>query len=104
MERGKISERAHVLAAVSTIIFIFLQLLLSVPVQAEDDIAVNCYVKSDGGYVFIDDVNVFDTSQAASACNAMYVGCRGQCVGCIDSEGEKYCYDNSGNRFPMNGD
>jgi len=85
---------------ISSAILLCLLLFASIAsVAAEEDIAVDCYIKTDDNYVFIDDVVVYDPLKAATTCNEVYSDCKGKCIGCIDSEGEQDCYDSSGNIF-----
>lgn len=97
-------ERNHRLIVWSLMLLSFLDIGASVPVRAEEDVMVNCYVKTDEGYMLINNANVFDVSQSAATCNAMYIECKGQCIGCVDAEGEQDCYDVTGNKLRKSSD
>jgi hypothetical protein len=98
MGKKRSLDRILIIIAFTGILLCLMLVSIS-SVCAEEDIAVNCYIKTDDDYLFIDNVVVYDASQAASTCNAVYVDCKGQCIGCLDSEGEQDCYDSSGNKF-----
>ena len=76
---------------------------ISVSITVADDeesIEVECYLKVDDDYVSVSNVDVFDASKAALTCNALYLDCKGECIGCyIDENDAEYCYDNAGRKF-----
>lgn len=68
--------------------------------HAEESIEVECYLKVDDDYVSVSNVDVYDAREAAATCNAVYMDCKGQCIGCyIDENGDEMCYDTGGRRF-----
>ena len=72
----------------------------SSPVYAEDSIDVQCYVRNGDDYVPAGNTVVYTASEAAATCNAVYVDCKGQCIGCfLNDEDDEYCYDNAGRKF-----
>jgi hypothetical protein len=88
--------RNHILMV--TAIVICLTLIQAIlPVSAEDNITVRCYL----GNRSVGNVTVFDTSTAAAACNSVYRGCKGQCIGCFhDFDFVDYvCVDMAGHTF-----
>jgi len=73
-------------------------ILISWPVPGlADDVDVSCYVNGN----YIDDVDVFDLSRAAQACNNMFSGCNVQCIGCYQDfdYDENVCVDENGRTF-----
>ncbi len=84
------------------IIFLTLVAVLGLFGQAfaDESITVSCYnlQKSE---IPVGNVVVYDTSQAAGACNSMYYDCKGRCVGCFtDSDyTDTVCITASGRMF-----
>jgi hypothetical protein len=88
--------RNPMLIGMAMVFFLTLiQLLL--PVSADESITAYCY--RDGRS--IGNVTIFDTSNAAMACNNMYYECKGKCIGCFhDFDYIDYvCVDTSGRTF-----
>jgi hypothetical protein len=68
--------------------------------HAADSIQVQCFVRDGDEYVPLSNVDVYDASKAALTCNAVYMDCKGQCIGCyLDEEDDEYCYDSAGRKF-----
>ena len=67
---------------------------------AEESISVSCY-NLQKSRLPIGSVVVYDTAQAALACNSTYYDCRGRCVGCFaDSDYfDAVCVDVRGTMF-----
>jgi hypothetical protein len=67
---------------------------------AEESVSVSCYNLQSSSYS-LGNVVVFDTSQAAGACNQVYYACKGRCVGCFaDSDYiDSVCVDVNGTMF-----
>lgn len=71
------------------------------PAYAVDSITVSCYIGNPSDNVQIDNIEVFDVSDATKKCNDIFEDCTGKCIGCyIDSESsEETCIDKSGKHF-----
>ena len=69
-------------------------------VFADESISVSCYILQDSE-IPVGNVVVYDTSQAARACNSMYYSCKGRCVGCFTDQDyvEAVCVDVNGTLF-----
>jgi hypothetical protein len=88
--------RNHIIIGTAMVIFLTLiQMLL--PVSADESLTAYCYRDSRS----IGNVTIFDTSNAATACNNMYYECKGKCIGCFhDFDYIDYvCVDTSGRTF-----
>jgi len=89
-------NRNHILVGVALVIVLALiQIIL--PVSAEESMTAYCY--RDGRS--LGNVVIFDTANAAAACNNLYYDCKGKCIGCFhDSDYIDYvCVDGSGRTF-----
>jgi len=67
---------------------------------AEDSISVSCY-NLQKSQLPLGTIVVYDTAQAAPACNSAYYDCKGRCVGCFaDSDYfDAVCVDVRGTMF-----
>ena len=71
-----------------------------VQVFADESITVSCYKLQDSE-ISLGHVVVYDTSQAALACNSHYYDCKGRCVGCFTDQDylDSVCVDVRGTMF-----
>jgi len=69
-------------------------------VFADESITVACYKLQDSE-IPLGHVVVYDTSQAALACNSHYYDCKGRCVGCFTDQDylDSVCVDVRGTMF-----
>ena len=67
---------------------------------ADESISVTCYNLQDSE-IPVGNVVVYDTSQAAGACNQVYYACKGRCVGCFTDQDylDSVCVDVRGTMF-----
>ncbi len=67
---------------------------------AEDSVSVSCYNLTKSQHT-LGNVVLFDTSQAAGACNSVYYDCKGSCVGCFSDSDylDVVCVDTRGTIF-----
>jgi len=67
---------------------------------ADESISVSCY-NLQASELPVGNAVVYDTSQAARACNSMYYDCKGKCVGCFTDQDyvEAVCVDVNGTLF-----
>ena len=67
---------------------------------ADESISVSCY-NLQASELPVGNAVVYDTSQAARACNSMYYNCKGKCVGCFTDQDyvEAVCVDVNGTLF-----
>lgn len=67
---------------------------------ADESITVSCYDLQKAGYP-IGNIVVYDTAQAAAACNMTYYDCRGRCVGCFSDSDyiDAVCINTAGTMF-----
>lgn len=67
---------------------------------AEDSISVSCY-NLQKSQLSLGSIVVYDTAQAALACNSAYYDCKGRCIGCFaDSDYfDAVCVDVRGTMF-----
>ena len=67
---------------------------------ADESISVSCY-NLQASELPVGNAVVYDTSQAARACNSMYYNCKGNCVGCFTDQDyvEAVCVDVNGTLF-----
>src|SRR5512135_3146902 len=81
-------------------VLLFIAVVPAAHTSAEESISVSCYdlQKSE---LPLGSVVVYDIRQAAGACNQVYYGCKGGCVGCFaDSDyAESVCVDVRGTMF-----
>lgn len=100
MEERRQRRRRYFSIALATLLMMSALLISVTAAQAEDSIEVECSLKVDGDYVSMSNVDVYDASEAARTCNAVYMDCKGQCIGCyIDENGDEACYDAGGKKF-----
>ncbi len=100
MEESRQRRRRYFSIALATLCMMSALLISVTAAQAEDSIEVECSLKVDGDYVSMSNVDVYDASEAARTCNAVYMDCKGQCIGCyIDENGDESCYDTGGKKF-----
>jgi hypothetical protein len=71
-----------------------------VPALAENGVSVSCYNIQKSEHP-LGNVAVYDTSQAAKACNSVYYDCKGNCVGCFSDSDylDTICIDIRGTIF-----
>ena len=69
-------------------------------VFADESISVSCY-NLQNSEISVGNAVVYDTSQAASACNSLYYNCKGRCVGCFTDQDylDSVCVDVNGTMF-----
>jgi len=67
---------------------------------ADESISVSCY-NLQASELPVGNAVVYDTSQAARACNSMYYDCKGKCVSCFTDQDyvEAVCVDVNGTLF-----
>jgi len=67
---------------------------------ADESISVSCYNLQDSE-IPVGNAVVYDTSQAARACNSLYYNCKGRCVGCFTDQDylDSVCVDVRGTMF-----
>lgn len=67
---------------------------------ADESISVYCYNLQNLGSS-VGNAVVFNTNQAAPACNSLYYGCKGMCVGCFTDQDylDSVCVDVKGTMF-----
>jgi hypothetical protein len=67
---------------------------------ADESISVTCY-NLQNSEIPVGNAIVYDTAQAASACNSLYYDCRGKCVGCFTDQDylDSVCVDMRGTMF-----
>ena len=100
MEERRRSRRLYVSIALAALLMTSALLIGITTAHAEESIEVECYLKVDDDYVSMSNVDVYDASEAARTCNAVYMDCKGQCIGSyIDENGDEYCYDTGGRKF-----
>ena len=67
---------------------------------ADESISITCY-NLQASESPVGNVVVYDTSQAAGACNSLYYNCKGRCVGCYTDQDylDSVCIDARGAMF-----
>jgi len=101
MEKRRWYNRFYVVSALAGMLLINAPQTVFIPAAyADESIEVECYIKDDGDYMPVGNVDVFDASKAAATCNSLYMDCKGRCIGCyLDENGDEYCYDTAGRKF-----
>jgi len=100
MEEKRWYNSFYVAIALAGMLLIAAETIFITAAYADEPREVVCYLKVDNDYVSMSNVDVFDASKAALTCNALYMDCKGQCIGCyIDENDTEYCYDNAGRKF-----
>jgi hypothetical protein len=71
-----------------------------VPARADNGVSVSCYNMEKSQHT-LGNVVVYDTSQAAKACNSVYYDCKGKCIGCFSDSDylDIVCVDIKGTLF-----
>ncbi len=67
---------------------------------ADESITISCYNLQKSQFP-IGNIVVYDTAQAAAACNMTYYDCRGRCIGCFSDSDyiEAVCVNSAGTMF-----
>jgi hypothetical protein len=100
MDIGRWRKGLYIAVALMAMLYVPGETVFNGAADAEESIEVQCFIRDGDDYVPLSNVDVYDASKAALTCNAVYMDCKGQCIGCyLDRNNDEYCYDNAGRKF-----